>query len=388
MPVEPVQAPALYIHVPFCRRKCFYCDFASQPLATDRVGKYLYALEREAKEVLASWPPGWEVPSLYIGGGTPTCLEPADLERVLATAAAFPRAAGAEWTVEANPGTVDREKLALLRAAGVNRLSLGVQSFDDELLLFLGRIHTAAEARAAWELARAAGFDNLSLDLMYAIPGQTLSAWQKTLEQALTLAPEHVSAYSLAIEEGTEFGRRWEAGLLEPLPDDVDLAMYREVRQRLGEAGLAQYEISNFARPGRECRHNLVYWRNEPYLGLGPAATSYLGGERRTNFRNVEQYYQALAAGRSPVAEREEATPELAMAETVILGLRLTGGISRERFRRRFQVDLAAVYPEAIRRLTAAGLLAADAQGLRLTPRGLPLANQVFLEFLPEKGSS
>jgi len=376
-------APALYIHVPFCRRKCCYCDFASRPPAPAAVEAYLAAFKREAETALASWPNSWEVPSIYVGGGTPTALAPAELEAVLAVAARFPRTRGAEWTVEANPGTVDAAKLRLLKAAGVNRLSLGVQSFDDALLKFIGRIHTAREACAAWELARAAGFDNLSLDLIYAIPGQTMAGWRATLRQALALAPEHVSAYSLTIEPGTEFGRRAAAGTLAPVSDELDLALYLEAQERLGAAGLGQYEISNFARPGRESRHNLVYWRNEPYLGLGPAAASYLDGVRRTNLSAVTRYHAAVMAGVPPVAEREEATPELARAETVILGLRLVEGVSWERFRQRFGVDLRALYAGPIARLTAAGFLIADERGLRLTPRALPVANQVFLEFLP-----
>lgn len=375
--------PALYIHVPFCRRKCHYCDFASVPLEADLVKRYLGALKREAERELASWPAGWEVPSIYIGGGTPTALEPEDLEAVLAVAALFPRAPGAEWTVEANPGTLDRAKLALLAAAGVNRLSLGVQSFDDDLLSFLGRVHTAREAEEAWDMARSAGFSNLNLDLIYAIPGQTLGAWRRTLKRAVSLQPEHLSAYSLSIEPGTEFGRRAEAGSLKPVAEELDLSMYRAAQELLGEAGLKQYEISNFARPGFECRHNLVYWRNEPYLGLGPAATSYLSGVRRTNREDVGEYVRALTAGEDPTAAREVATLELGMAETVILGLRLTEGIAWERFYGRFGRDLRDVFADPIRRLTRAGLVEADAQGLRLTPRGLPVANRVFQEFLP-----
>jgi oxygen-independent coproporphyrinogen-3 oxidase len=310
-------------------------------------------------------------------------LEPEDLEEVLAVAALFPRAKGAEWTVEANPGTVNREKLALLVNAGVNRLSLGVQSFDDDLLSFLGRIHTAREAEEAWDMARAAGFYNLNLDLIYAIPGQALSTWRRTLKRALSLRPEHLSAYSLTIEPGTEFGRRAQAGSLTPVAEELDLSMYRAAQELLGEAGLKQYEISNFARSGFECRHNLVYWCNEPYLGLGPAATSYLRGVRRTNRENVGEYVRALAEGEDPAAVREIATSSLAMAETVILGLRLISGITWERFANRFGCDLRDVFAERIRRLTGAGLLEADERGLRLTSRGLPVANRVFQEFLP-----
>ncbi|NLY49509.1 MAG: radical SAM family heme chaperone HemW [Firmicutes bacterium] len=377
-------APALYIHVPFCIQKCFYCDFASRPISAPEVESYLAALEQEGRAVLASWPVSWEAPSIYVGGGTPTALRPAELERVLRVAAAFPRARGAEWTVEANPGTVDEAKLKLLLDSGVNRLSFGVQSFDDEELRFLGRIHTARDSVAAWELARRVGFSNLSLDLIYALPGQSLDSWRRTLGQAAALCPEHISAYSLSVEPETEFGRRQAAGTLEPVDDELDLALYQEAQEVLSKAGLLQYEISNFARPGYESRHNLVYWRNEPYWGLGPAATSYIGGERRTNLKKVADYCRELEVGRAPVAERELAGRELEMAETVILGLRLVQGITWERFYERFGVDLRNVYPEVIKRLAAAGLIVSDKRGLRLTPRGLAVANRVFLEFLPD----
>ncbi|NLG86037.1 MAG: radical SAM family heme chaperone HemW [Firmicutes bacterium] len=377
------QGPALYIHVPFCVRKCYYCDFASQPYTSPMAEGYVSALEQEAEHYLTSWPQGQEVPSVYIGGGTPTVLTPQELERVLQVAAAFPRVAGAEWTVEANPGTLTKTKLALLKAAGVNRLSLGVQSFDDDLLVFLGRIHTASEAKTAWDQARRAGFDNLSLDLMYAIPGQSLKLWRQTLQEALALAPEHISTYSLMIEEGTEFARR----ALEPCPEELDLAQYREAQTRLEQAGLSQYEISNFARPGYACQHNLVYWHNEPYLGLGPAATSYLAGERRTNIRDTISYVDSLGQGCLPIAERELATPELAQAETVILALRLREGLSRPRFARQFGRDVYAVFPQAIDRLMALGLVTMDEFSLSLTAKGLLLANQVALEFLPNNFS-
>ena len=325
------KGPALYVHVPFCVRKCYYCDFASQPYSSSAAMQYLYALEQEAQIFLTSWPRGQEVSSIYVGGGTPTVLVSEELEQVLAVASAFPRASTIEWTVEANPGTLTLDKLRVLKAAGVNRLSLGVQSFDDTILTFLGRTHTGAEAKTAWYNARQVGFDNLSLDLIYAVPGHSLTSWRQTLKEALALAPEHISTYSLMIEEGTEFGRRG----LTPVSQELDLAQYEEAQAVLQKDGLCQYEISNFACPGFSCRHNLVYWYNEPYLGLGPSATSYLAGERRTNVRNVSEYVQCLNEGRLPVADRELAMPELARAETVILSLRLREGLSRRRFRER-----------------------------------------------------
>lgn len=377
------KGPALYIHVPFCVRKCYYCDFASQPYSSSAAMQYLYALEQEAQIFLTSWPRGQEVSSIYVGGGTPTVLVSEELEQVLAVASAFPRASTIEWTVEANPGTLTLDKLRVLKAAGVNRLSLGVQSFDDTILTFLGRTHTGAEAKTAWYNARQVGFDNLNLDLIYAVPGQSLTSWRQTLKEALALAPEHISTYSLMIEEGTEFGRRG----LTPVSQELDLAQYEEAQAVLQKAGLCQYEISNFACPGFSCRHNLVYWYNEPYLGLGPSATSYLAGERRTNVRNVSEYVQCLNQGRLPVADRESATPELARAETVILSLRLREGLSRRRFRERFGQDIGDVYSEAIHRLTEYNLVTMDEDSLRLTDKGLPLANQVAMAFLPNNPS-
>lgn len=375
--------PALYIHVPFCARKCYYCDFASEPYFPHETEQYLCALKREAQIYLTSWSHNQEVPSIYIGGGTPTVLAPKELEKLLEIVSSFPRTADAEWTVEANPGTLSEDKLRLLRVFGVNRLSLGVQSFDDNLLRFLGRIHNSAEARWAWQQARRAGFDNLNLDLIYAVPGQSLLLWRQTLKEVLALDPEHVSTYGLMIEEGTEFARRG----LSPCSEEAYLAQYQEARAVLGGAGFEHYEISNFARPGARCQHNLVYWHNESYLGLGPAATSYLNGERRTNVKNVTSYVRLLKKGCLPTTTREQATPELAQTETVILALRLKEGLSRLRFRHRFGQDVYDVYPEVINRLIRYNLVEMDKNSLRLTPRGLLLANQVAIAFLPDNPS-
>ncbi|MGI6129306.1 MAG: radical SAM family heme chaperone HemW [bacterium] len=372
---------ALYIHIPFCVRKCYYCDFVSRPYSSAMADVYISALEKEAEYFITSWPQSQGVSSVYIGGGTPTVLSPHELERVLQVAAAFPQTAAIEWTVEANPGTLTKAKLALLKAAGVNRLSLGVQSFDDTVLSFLGRVHSAAEAKIAWDLARCAGFDNLSLDLMYAIPGQGLDVWRQTLQEAISLAPDHISAYSLMIEEGTEFAKRG----LKPCSEELDLAEYQEAQVMLEQAGLYQYEISNFARHGYSCRHNLVYWHNESYLGLGLAATSYLEGERRNNVQDMTSYVTTLWNGHLPIAEREEATPELDQAETVMLALRLKEGLPRERFYRRFGQDVYTAYSEAIDRLAAAGLVTLNEQRLTLTTKGLLLYNQVALAFLPPR---
>jgi oxygen-independent coproporphyrinogen-3 oxidase len=373
----------LYVHVPFCWSKCYYCDFFSEPYSTKAVQQYLQALEREARLYITSWLDGREVGSIYIGGGTPTALAVEELERLCGIIAIFPRRADAEWSVEANPDTLTREKLSILHQFGVNRLSLGVQSFDDNLLQFLGRTHSGAKAKAAWQQGRQAGFDNMSLDLIYGIPGQSKNLWQETLSEAVALAPNHISAYGLTIEEGTLFALRQ----LSPCPEELEIAQYYVAQDILTKAGLLQYEISNFARQGFVCRHNILYWQNESYLGLGPAAVSYLQKERWTNARDLTRYIQCLERGWLPIEERERVTAELEQAETVMLALRLKRGLSRWRFRTRFGQDIVEAYPTVIKRLSKYGLIEIDERRLRLSPRGLLLANQVAMSFLPDDPS-
>lgn len=371
---------ALYIHVPFCLSKCYYCDFFSQPYCANTINQYLGALEQEARLYLTSWPYAQEVTSIYIGGGTPTVLTAEQLVNLLELVSLFPRAGEAEWTVEANPDTLSREKLFILREYGVNRLSLGVQSFDDQLLRFLGRTHTAAAAQSAWEQARRLGFANMNLDLIFGIPGQSEDLWRQTIARALSLQPDHVSAYGLTIEPGTEFARRG----LAAADEELELAQYRTAQRLLERAGLIQYEISSFARSGYTCQHNLVYWRNEPYLGLGPAAVSYLNKERRLNVNDIASYVRLLKTGQPPIGDREQATEELAQAETVILALRLKEGLSRQRFRDRFGWDVTDIYPSEINHLLAYGLVTLDKESLRLTAAGWLLANQAAAAFLPD----
>lgn len=278
--LNPVNGLAIYIHIPFCRRRCAYCDFASTAGLEALIPAYVDALAREiAAQDRAT------VPTIYLGGGTPSLLTPAQVQAILdACRAAFDVDPAAEITMEANPGTVDAAYLPALRAAGVNRLSLGVQSFADGELALLGRIHTAAQAVAAYDNARAAGFANVSLDLVYGLPGQTLADWSRSLDRAVALCPDHLSLYALEVHGDTPLGRRIAAGDL-PAPDD-DLAadMYELAEDRLAVAGFMHYELSNWATGNdAACRHNLTYWRNEPYRGLGAAAHSWIDGERRWN---------------------------------------------------------------------------------------------------------
>lgn len=375
----------LYVHLPFCRQKCFYCDFPSYAGQEGRMAVYVEALlgelAREGAPLRAAWGPPRTV---YLGGGTPTALPPALMERLLAGLREFLAAApdALEFTCECNPGTVDAAYLSLLRAGGVNRLSLGVQTFDDALLRRIGRIHTAAQARAAVRQARAAGFRNLSLDLMYGLPGQTLAGLEMSVQQALALAPQHISIYGLQVEEGTAFARAQAAGRLALPSDEESEAMYDYMTTALPVAGYARYEISNFARPGFESRHNLGYWQDVPYLGVGTAAHSYLDGQRYENPRGIEEYLAALRESGRAHREEEPLTRATSMEEFAFLALRTARGIDRARFAARFGCELASVYADAIARMRARGFLEEDAQGVRLTPLGMKYGNWVFEAFL------
>ena len=375
----------LYVHLPFCRQKCFYCDFPSYAGQEGRMAVYVEALlgelAREGAPLRAAWGPPRTV---YLGGGTPTALPPALMERLLAGLREFLAAApdALEFTCECNPGTVDAAYLSLLRAGGVNRLSLGVQTFDDALLRRIGRIHTAAQARAAVRQARAAGFRNLSLDLMYGLPGQTLAGLEMSVQQAFALAPQHISIYGLQVEEGTAFARAQAAGRLALPSDEESEAMYDYMTTALPVAGYARYEISNFARPGFESRHNLGYWQDVPYLGVGAAAHSYLDGQRYENPRGIEEYLAALRESGRARREEEPLTRATSMEEFAFLALRTARGIDRARFAARFGCELASVYADAIARMRARGFLEEDAQGVRLTPLGMKYGNWVFEAFL------
>ena len=375
----------LYVHLPFCRQKCFYCDFPSYAGQEGRMAVYVEALlgelAREGAPLRAAWGPPRTV---YLGGGTPTALPPALMERLLAGLREFLAAApdALEFTCECNPGTVDAAYLSLLRAGGVNRLSLGVQTFDDALLRRIGRIHTAAEVCAAVRQARAAGFRNLSLDLMYGLPGQTLAGLEMSVQQALALAPQHISIYGLQVEEGTPFARAQAAGQLALPTEEESEVMYDYMTAALPAAGYARYEISNFARPGFESRHNLGYWQDVPYLGVGAAAHSYLGGQRYENPRGIEEYLAALRADGRARREEEPLTRATSMEEFAFLALRTARGIDRARFAARFGCELASVYADAIARMRARGFLEEDVQGVRLTPLGMKYGNWVFEAFL------
>ena len=379
----------LYAHIPYCVKKCAYCDFVSAPAGKNahaQMEDYAAALRaeilREAPPLRARW---GDVTTVYLGGGTPTTLPAALLTQILGTiheAAGTPR----ECTVEANPGTVDEAYLTQLRAAGANRLSLGVQSFDDRLLHAIGRIHTADEARAAVRAAQRAGFTNISLDLMYALPTQTLDDLRASVSEALALAPAHISVYGLIVEEGTPFAAAQAAGRLALPDEDAAEEMYDYLMAELPVHGYRRYEISNFAREGCESRHNVGYWRNVPYLGVGAAAHGYIDGARWGNEPDTENYIRAIRAG-APVrsAEDAERTQENAMEEYAFLALRTAEGIDAADFYRTFGIDIDCVYRAVIEHYEAQGLLQRAQGHIALTAAGMKRGNEVFAAFLHER---
>ena len=390
--LEPL---ALYLHIPFCTAKCGYCDFNSYEGLDHLVLDYTPALVRE----IGLWAPaaqGHRVDTVFFGGGTPSLTAIDDLTSIVtAIRERFAIAADAEWTLEANPSELTREHLEGLRGVGINRLSMGVQSLHDDELQQLDRLHSAERAVEAFNDVRAAGFENVNLDLIFGLIGQPLERWQSTLERAIELGPEHLSCYALTVEPGTALYYQVEKGQL-PEPDpDVAADQYEWTRERLVEAGCHQYEISNWARPGRECRHNLVYWRTQPYLGLGAGAHSYFSGNRLANVNAPQRYVDAVnesyeereANGHGAlhqISSGETPDAATALADALILGLRLTDGVEVAPFEARFGANLEASFGPALARYEALGILDRGDGRLRLTDRGLLLSNELFVDLLPD----
>jgi oxygen-independent coproporphyrinogen-3 oxidase len=370
-----------YLHVPFCVQRCHYCSFNTAPLTEPALTGQWVAAVRVEIELLAALPLNAGRPpltSVFFGGGTPSLLAPAEVAAVLdALARGFRLAAGAEVTLEANPEGLTVARLAGYRAAGVNRLSLGVQSLDDALLGLLGRRHDAASARAAFAAARAAGFDNVSVDLMYGLPGLDLAGWRTTLSAVLDWGPDHLSAYGLTLEAGS----RWGAGPAPALPDEeTTVAQYRLLCAVAGERGFEHYEVSNWARPGRRSRHNQIYWHRGEYLAAGPGACGFVGDVRWSDARAFPRWRGGLEGRRLPIEAWERLTPRQALAESLILGLRTADGVPVDRLAER-----AADDPALARRLEAwraEGLLVATGGRARLTEAGFLLSDALFVALL------
>ncbi|MEQ8847293.1 radical SAM family heme chaperone HemW [Botrimarina sp.] len=368
-----------YLHVPFCRRRCGYCNFAVVAGRDDLAGRYLDALAVEL-----SWLGGPQpVDTLYIGGGTPTRLALPELERLLSLAAEWFPPAGAqrEWTVEANPGDLTRQSVRLLAEHGVTRLSLGVQSLNAAKLSRLERDHTPADVRRVVEAARGAGL-SVAVDLIFAAPGETLDAWRRDLSDTLALAPDHVSTYGLTYEKGTSFWSRRHSGGLAELDDELQRSMYLDAIDRLNAAGLEHYEVSNFALPDRRSRHNEAYWLGHEYHAAGPGAARYSRGVRQTNHRSTFTWLRRVEAGSSPVAESEELSPEDRARERLVFGLRRLEGVDRRVFADASGYTVDALAGDAVRRFAAEGLLDDDGRRVRLTREGLLVSDALWPELL------
>jgi oxygen-independent coproporphyrinogen-3 oxidase len=373
---------ALYIHIPFCWQKCGYCSFVSYAGQEGLIPQYIQALKDEMKLRSRHEPVG----TVYFGGGTPSLLTVRQAGELLDTMKrAFNISAVQEVSLEANPGTVSLAYLRELLGMGINRISLGVQNFNDGELQCLGRIHTAAEATQAFRLAGRAGFNNINLDLIYGIPGQGLGSWRSNLQKALELSPQHISLYSLTLEEGTPMSAQVGKGDLE-LPSNNALAeQYELAEELLGNSGYQHYEISNWALPDYECRHNLTYWQYQPYLGLGLAAHSFLQSRRQANTSNLEKYLLSIEQGQVPLEMDEHIDVEMQLSEAMILGLRLTRGLQLERITADYNINPLEKFAAPIAEMQQAGLLILEDGYLRLTPRGRLLGNEVFFRLLPDR---
>ncbi|MEZ4677898.1 MAG: radical SAM family heme chaperone HemW [Caldilineaceae bacterium] len=408
----PWQQLGLYIHIPFCAKKCPYCDFNTYAGLDDLFQQTVDALCLE----MQNWQKALQrrpINTIFLGGGTPTILSPAQLSQLFtAIHRTFQVSETCEITCEANPGTVDRSKFEVLRALGVNRLSIGVQSFQSDELQFLGRIHNATDVYRAFEAARSAGFTNINLDFIFGLPDQQPEAWQKTLTSALALAPDHLSLYSLIVEPNTPLHHWVESGKVAGTDDDLAADLFEMAMTTLADAGYTHYEVSNWARSQRYsertptaplvCEHNLIYWRNQEYLGIGPGAHSHLQvlqpsgvvpapigpvpKRRWSNRKAVPGYVKRMQRGDSVEDYGENISTRLAMGETMMLGLRLLQeGVAFERFAAMHQVELTTVFADELRQLEAWGLITIDDTRVCLSPRGLLLGNQVFSYFLPDE---
>jgi oxygen-independent coproporphyrinogen-3 oxidase len=373
----------LYIHIPYCASRCHYCDFNTYQFDATQAEQYLHGLAREIElRAAVEAVRGRRLCSIFFGGGTPSILEGSQIVGIVDRCrAAFAVEEGVEISLEANPGTVDPPKLRAMREGGINRLSFGAQAAQDTLLQRIGRAHGVQEAERAFWLARDAGFTNINLDLMFGLPGQTLDDWSESLGWAIHLRPEHISAYGLILEEGTRLHQEHRAGSL-GLPDEAtEAAMYEMTLDRLTDAGFDQYEISNFARPGFRCRHNLVYWGHQEYIGLGAGAHSFLGGERFSNELLPASYLRAIGERGTAVAARETLSKELLRSERLMLGLRLREGLDLQTFRELLDIeDLAE--SDRVMWLLDAGFLGLKEGRLQITERGLLVANELIAQLL------
>jgi len=370
----------LYIHIPFCIRKCNYCDFNSFE-TLELIPEYIDALKREISNLKNC---GYSAGTVYIGGGTPTVLTDNQLFCILNDLYKnINIAKNAEITIESNPGTLTLEKLHLLKTLGVNRLSIGLQAYQNSLLNIMGRIHTVEDFEKNFGAARDVGFDNINVDLIFGLPDQRPEDFEETLRRVLKFLPEHISCYALSLEDGTKFYKWHKEGRLDLPSDDDERKMYYKAIEILSHQGYMHYEISNFALPGRECRHNLGYWTYKEYLGLGAGAHSFIDNKRFYNHPAILKYIESIKTSSSAIADIESIPEKEQQAEFCFMGLRLLRGLNKDAFKQRFHKEITEVYESAIEKLKKQGLLEESHENLRLTALGLDFANMVFMEFMP-----
>ena len=372
---------SLYIHIPFCKQRCFYCDFPTFAGKERFREEYVEALIKEIEDKCSNY----LIKTIFIGGGTPSYLEEKELEKLLIAVSKLNLSDKLEYSMECNPGTVNEEKLKIMKKYGINRISFGLQSCNDQLLKKIGRIHTFKEFLENYNLARKVGFNNINIDLMYGLPNLTIQDWKNTLEKICELKPEHISAYSLIIEEGTAFYKLYEKDKLELPSEDDERVMDKLTKDILKSNGYHQYEISNFALPGKECEHNKVYWSLEEYIGVGSASSSYIDGYRLVNTSNINDYIEKINNNISVVIDKYENSIEDEMEEFVFMGLRMVSGIDLLKFKKKFGVDINSIYKEVIEKNIKDGLLVVEENKMFLTAKGMELSNSVMSDFILDK---
>jgi oxygen-independent coproporphyrinogen-3 oxidase len=368
---------ALYIHIPFCKQKCLYCDFPSFSSKDKLMDSYTEALCIEIEKINNKL-----IKTIFIGGGTPTYLSIENWRKISKTIARLNLESDYEFTIEGNPGSFTFEKLKCFKEMGVNRLSIGLQAFQDYHLKALGRIHNVQDFINTYNAAREIGFDNINFDIMFGLPGQTLEEWEDTLRKSIELQPEHISCYSLIIEEGTPFYKLYEKGSLHLPEEDEERKMYHLTLKLLESKGYIHYEISNFSKPEKECRHNLIYWSLENYIGCGSGAHSYMDGYRYRNTESIEEYIMKINTEKTAVVEKNKNTIDDDMEEFMFMGLRKIAGISIDEFERRFNTSFDKIYGTVVQKHIKNKLLVKEEGRLFLTPRGIELSNTVMSDFI------
>ena len=369
---------ALYIHVPFCKQKCFYCDFPSYARKEDLMEEYINCLCKEIKEKCNNY----KIKTLFIGGGTPSYLKENSLHKLMMEISKLNYSEGAERTIECNPGTLNEEKLELMKMGRINRLSFGLQTTKNELLKSIGRIHNFEDFKKNYFLAREKGFDNINIDMMFGLPKQRVEDYIESLKEVTDLKPEHISAYSLIIEEGTAFYKMYEKDILELPTEEEERDMYHKGSKLLEESGYKQYEISNYAKKGKECKHNIIYWKCEEYLGLGASSSSFIAGKRIKNIDDLRDYIKKINNNETVEDEVYINTEKDDMEEFMFMGLRMVEGIDEEDFKRRFSVEIDNVYKNAIDKNIEKGLLIRNGGKIYLSPLGIELSNDVMSDMI------